>query len=86
MDSWQWRFAENCQGTKTETLGEIVRVHQAAKENLAKAQEAMKRSADKHRRPTDFSEGDRVLLSTKDIGLTKLCLLPVFDCIACLCL
>ena len=49
-------------------LGEIVRVHQAAKENLAKAQEAMKRSTDKHRRPTDFSEGDRVLSSTKDIG------------------
>lgn len=48
-------------------LEEIARVHQAAKENLAKAQEAMKRSADKHRRPSDFTEGGRVMLSTKDI-------------------
>ncbi|KAK9901062.1 hypothetical protein WJX75_000081 [Coccomyxa subellipsoidea] len=51
----------------TDRLEEITRVHQAAKENLAKAQESMKRSADKHRRPTDLSEGDRVMLSTKEI-------------------
>ncbi|CAL8465899.1 g5435 [Coccomyxa elongata] len=48
-------------------LEEIARVHRAAKENLIKAQEDMKRSADKHRRPTNLNEDDRVMLSTKDI-------------------
>ncbi|BDA51628.1 probable transposon Ty3-G Gag-Pol polyprotein [Coccomyxa sp. Obi] len=51
----------------TDRLEEIARVQQAAKKSLAKTQEAMKRNADQHRRPTNFQEGDRVMLSAKDI-------------------
>jgi len=57
---------------KVEKAGEFVermkRIHEEAGAALKKAQEDMKRQADKGRKETeDWKRGDRVLLSTKDL-------------------
>ena len=44
------------------------KVHEEARAALKKAQEDMKRQADKGRRETEnWKKGDRILLSTKDL-------------------
>jgi len=57
---------------KVEKAGEFVermrRIHEEARVALKKAQEDMKRQADKGRKETEnWKKGDRVLLSTKDL-------------------
>jgi len=57
---------------KVEKAGEFVermkRIHEEAGAALKRAQESMKRQADRGRKETeDWKKGDRVLLSTKDL-------------------
>ena len=42
-------------------------------EHLARAQEVMKRKADRHRQGVNFKTGDLVMLSTCNIATTRLC-------------
>ena len=61
---------------KVEKAGEFVermkRIHEEAGVALKKAQEDMKRQADRGRKETeDWKKGDRVLLSTKDLVFKK---------------
>jgi len=52
----------------TEFVERMKKVHEEAEVTLKKAQEDMKRQADKGRKETeDWKKGDRVLLSTKDL-------------------
>ena len=52
-----------------EQLREMSHVWDAVRHNIAKAQAAQKRQADKTRQHVEFSEGDEVLLSTANISL-----------------
>jgi len=61
---------------KVEKTGEFVermkRIHEEAEVALKKAQEDMKRQADRGRKETkDWKKGDRVLLSMKDLGFKE---------------
>jgi len=52
----------------TEFVERMKKVHEGAEAALKKAQENMKRQADRERKETkDWKKGDRVLLSTKDL-------------------
>jgi len=52
----------------TEFVERMKKVHEEARAALKKAQEDMKKQADKGRKETeDWKKGDRVLLSTKDL-------------------
>ena len=52
----------------TEFVERMKKVHKGAEAALKKAQENMKRQADRERKETkDWKKGDRVLLSTKDL-------------------
>jgi len=52
----------------TEFIERIKKVHEEARVALKKAQEDMKRQADRGRKETeDWKKGDRVMLSTKDL-------------------
>ena len=56
----------------TEFVERMKKVHEEAGAALKKAQENMKRQADRGRRETkDWKKGDKVLLSTKDLMFKK---------------
>ena len=59
--------------TKTEDISDII---EKVKDNLEKARTAQATQYDKHHRDVQFSIGDQVLLSTKNLNLASLALAP----------
>ena len=59
--------------TKTEDISDII---EKVKDNLEKARTAQATQYDKHHRDVQFSIGDQVLLSTKNLNLASLVLTP----------